>query len=61
MPLRENVSKYGVFFGPYFPTFALNTEREVSLRIQPKCGKIRTRKNSVFGHSSGSMMSCGGL
>ena len=24
----------------------------VSLRIQSKCGKIRTRKNSVFGHFS---------
>ena len=32
-----NVSKYGVFSGPYFPAFGLNTE------------KIRTRKNSVFG------------
>ena len=47
------VSKYGVFSGPYFPTFGLNTEKYgVSLRIQPKWGKIRTRKNSVFGHSS---------
>ena len=25
---------------------------EVSLRIQSECGKIRTRKNSVFGHFS---------
>ena len=24
----------------------------VSLRIQPECGKIRTRQNSVFGHFS---------
>ena len=33
------------FSGPYFPAFGLNTERyEVSLRIQPECGKIRTRK-----------------
>ena len=47
------VSKYGVFSGPYFPAFGLNTERyEVFLRIQSKCGKIRTRKNSVFGHFS---------
>ena len=39
------VSKYGVFSGPYFPTFALNTERySLSLRIQSECGKIRTRK-----------------
>ena len=46
-----NVSKYGVFCGPYFPAFGLNTERYfVSLRIQSECGKIRTRKNSVFGH-----------
>ena len=33
------------FSGPYFPTFGLNTERYfVLLRIQSKCGKIRTRK-----------------
>ena len=33
------------FSGPYFPAFALNTERYgVFLRIQSKCGKIRTRK-----------------
>ena len=32
------VSKYGVFSGPYFPTFGLNTERySVYLRIQSKC------------------------
>ena len=50
--LRE-VSKYRVFSGPYFPAFGLNTERyELSLRIRSKCGKIRTRKNSVFGHFS---------
>ena len=41
------------FSGPYFPTFGLNTERYgVPLRIQSKCGKIWTRKNSVFGHFS---------
>ena len=28
------------------------TEYEVSLRIQSECGKIRTRKSSVFGHFS---------
>ena len=51
----QNVSKYGVFSGPYFPAFGLNTERhEVSLRIQSECGKIQTRKNSAFGHFSGS-------
>ena len=48
-------SKYGVFSGTYFPAFWLNTERYfVSLRIQSKCGKIRTRKNSIFGHFSSS-------
>ena len=32
------------YSGPYFPTFGLNTDRYgVSLRIQSKCGKIRTR------------------
>ena len=47
------MSRYGVFPGPYFPAFGLNTERyEVSLRIQSEYGKIRTRKNSVFGHIS---------
>ena len=41
------VSKYGVFSGPYFPAFGLNTERyRVSLRIQSECGKIRTTKKS---------------
>ena len=45
------VSKYAVVSGPYFPTFWLNTDRyEVSLRIQSKCGKKRTRKNFVFRH-----------
>ena len=35
------------FSGPYFPAVELNTERYgVSLRIQSKCGKIRTRKIS---------------
>ena len=33
------------FSGPYFPAFGLNTKRYgVSLRIQLKCGKIRTRR-----------------
>ena len=37
------ISKY--FSGPYFPAFGLNTEfYSVNLRIQPKCGKIQTRK-----------------
>ena len=52
------VSKYGLFSGPYFIAFGLNTERYgVSLRIQSECGKIRTRKNSVFGHFSRSDVS----
>ena len=47
------VSKYGVFSSLYFPAFGLNRERYgLSLRIQSECGKIRTRKNSVFGHFS---------
>ena len=51
-----NVSKYRVFSGPYFPAFWLNSERyEVSLRIQCECGKMRTRKTSVFGHFSRSV------
>ena len=49
----RKVSKYGVFSGSYFPAFGLNTERyEISLCIQSECGKIRTRKSSVFGHIS---------
>ena len=33
------------FSGPYFPAFRLNTERySVSVHIQSKCGRIRTRK-----------------
>ena len=41
------------FFSPYFPVFELKTERySVSLRIQSECGKIRTRKNSIFGNFS---------
>ena len=47
------LSKYRAFSRPYFPAFRLNTERYfVSLRIQSECGKIRTRKNYVFGHFS---------
>ena len=40
------VSKYGVFSGPYFPAFGLNTERySVSFCIRSECEKIWTRKN----------------
>ena len=47
------VSKYGVFFGPYFLVFELNTEiYRVNLRIQFEYRKMRTRKNSVVGHFS---------
>ena len=37
--------KVSVYYsGPHFPTFGLNTDRySVSLSIQSKCGKIRTR------------------
>ena len=32
------------YSGPHFPAFGLNTERySVSLRMQSKCGKMRTR------------------
>ena len=35
------------YSGPYFPAFALNTERySLSLRIQFECGNIRTRITS---------------
>ena len=45
--------KYGIFSGPYFPAFGLNTERySVSLSIQFECGEIQTRETSVFGHFS---------
>ena len=47
------MSKYGVFSRPYFPVFAMNTEiYSVNLRIQSEYGKIRAKKNSVFGHFS---------
>ena len=47
------MSKYGDFSGPYFPVFGLNTKiYGVNLLIQSEYRKIRTRKNSVFGHFS---------
>ena len=47
----RKVSKCGVFLGPCFPVFELNTEiYSVNLRIQSKYGKAQTRKNYVFGH-----------
>ena len=37
---------YSSYSSPYFPALRLNTEKYgVSLRIQSKCGKIRTRIN----------------
>ena len=41
------------FFWSVFSRFRI--ECFVSLRIQSECGKIRTRKNSVFGHISHSV------
>ena len=53
------VSKYGFFSGPYFPVPGLNTEIYfVNLRIQSEYGKIRTKKNSAFGHFSRSVGTC---
>ena len=47
------MSKYGIFSGPYFPEFGMNTEiYEVNLCIQSEYGKIQTRKNSLIGHYS---------
>ena len=41
----QKVSKYGVFSGPYFAAFGLNTDiYSVNFRIQSECGKIWTRK-----------------
>ena len=41
----DEMCPYSDFSGPYFLAFRLNTGRyRVSLRIQSKCGKIRTRK-----------------
>ena len=52
------LSIYRVFSDPYFPAFGMNTGiYRVNLRIQSKYGKIRTRKNSVFGHFSRSVTS----
>ena len=43
---------YGVFSGPYFPAFRLNTEiYGENLRIQSQYRTIGNRKSSVFGYS----------
>ena len=50
------MSKCGVFFGRYFSSFGLDTEiYTVNICIESECGKIRTRKNSVFGQFSRSV------
>ena len=49
----QKVFKYGVYSGPYFPVFGLNTDMySVNLRFQSEYRKLLTRKNSVFGHFS---------
>ena len=41
------------FSGSYFPLLGLNTEiYGVNIRIKSKYGKMRIRKNSIFGHFS---------
>ena len=40
-----------IFSGPYLSAFGLNTETySVNIRTQSEYGKIRTRKNSEYGH-----------
>ena len=54
----QKVPKYGVFSGLYFPEFGRNMEiYTVNYRIESEFGKIRARKNSVFGHFSHSKTS----
>ena len=49
----RKVSNYGIFSGPYSPTFGQKTEiYKVNLCIQSECGKIQTIETSVFGHFS---------
>ena len=50
-------SKYGLFLVRIFPHLDWIQRYSVNLRIQPECRKIRTRKNSVFGHFSRSDIS----
>ena len=48
----KSIQKRG-FCGSYFPAFGMNAEiYGVKLRIHSECRKIRTRKNSVYGHYS---------
>ena len=45
------VSKYGVFSGPYFPVFRLNTDiYRINLRIHSEYMKMHTRKTFTFGY-----------
>ena len=47
----SKVPKYGVFAGPYFPVFGLNTDiYGANPRIQSEYRKMLTGKNSAFGH-----------
>ena len=56
LTLCEMCPNMEFFLVRIFPHSDMNTERyEESLRIQSECGKIRTRKNSVFGHFSRSV------
>ena len=52
--VKVNTAQKGSAFIRHFPAPTLNTERyEVSLRIQPECGKIRKnalQNNSKYGH-----------
>ena len=52
LTLREKCPNKEFFLVRIFP---YSDWIRVSLRIQSKCGKIRTRKNSVFGHFSRSV------
>lgn len=38
------MSKYGIFFGPYFPAFRLNTKRYCLSVFSPNAGKYLTEK-----------------
>ena len=55
MSAAWKVSKYRVFFGPYIPVFGLNMVIygvNIFSCIQSEHRKIRTIKNSLFGHFS---------
>ena len=49
----QKASNFGVFSGPYFPVFGLNTKIfRLNLRVQSEYGKIQAEENSNFGHSN---------